>query len=91
MICFNCKYNCKDNCKDIKNYSFKWIDNEKNENILNLDLCGNCGTNARITYDVFGIPNKTNEEEVIKFINFNNEIEEIWAKYHYESWFDSHK
>lgn len=84
--CFRCQSD-----QNITKYNFKWINPQTKVNSLELPLCFNCNLNARITYDVYGVPDKATEQEVIDFINFDDEIEEIWSKIHYENWCNTHK
>lgn len=78
--CFHCQSD-----KNINKYNFKWLDADRKQQILALPLCFNCYLNARITYDVYGVPKKATEQEVIDFIHFDNDIEEIWSKFYYDN------
>ena len=75
-----------DSSNNINNYNFEWKDSKNNINILPLLLCCNCATNARITYDVYGVPQRSSSAEVINnFLVFTDDIEDKWSEYHYLS------
>ena len=79
MTCYNCKQ------KNAPDRLFEWIDRkDKKKKTLTMNLCSDCNLNARINYDVFGIPIKLSEKHVKDTFIYTAEIDDIYSKHFYE-------